>query len=421
MATTLPTITLPTFPTVEDVVAQQQNVIKSIDGLVTNFNTGGVTQTTIESVAMVLGSDASSILATWTGEAATDTSQGVYERLTQVQMSAYALTATGIFLDAVAADVGVTRKVAANASGLVQFSIAVAAVSTIVIPVGTIVSAEPADPTQAPILFATTSVQTISGGSTAAPSLTAIIATNAGISGSLAGGLINAVVSGPAGLLVTNPNPTSGGADIENDDSLRQRVLAAIPNAQQCTIVAIENDALSYPGITTARLLENTAPNGSSLPGTGQLYVDDGTGNLSASQDPNNASVIALQNALNQGQFRAAGVTINVQPSLAVFITLSLSVTILQSYINEGGSNALLQANLQTALFAAVNATPVGHPVTLSAMVTAAEGVPGVGEVVLTTVLIAGMAQDFVPASNQSPRCTNINSIAIVVSGVSPF
>lgn len=421
MATTLPTITLPTFPTVEDVVAQQQNIIQTIDGLITNFNTGGVTQTSIQSAAMVIGSDASAIFATWTGEPATVSSQGIYEHLTQVQQAAYALTATGIFLDAVAAGVGVIRKPAANASGLVQFSVAVAAVSAIVIPVGTIVSAEPADPTQAPILFVTTAVQTISGGSTAAPATVPIIATNAGISGSLAGGLINTVVSGPSGLLVTNPNPTSGGADIESDDSLRQRTLAAIPNAQQCTIIAIENDALAYPGITTARLLENTAQDGSYLPGTGQLYVDDGTGNLSASQDPNNASVIALQNALNQGQFRAAGITINVQPSMAVLITLSMSVTILQSYINEGGSNALLQANLQTTLFAAVNATPVGHPVTLSAMVTAAEGVPGVGEVVLTSVLIAGLARDFVPASNQSPRCTNINSIAIVVSGVSPF
>lgn len=271
---------LPTYPTGGDVYMAVRTAVVDLNSLITNFNTGGVTDTYLRTISIALGSDSSKVTS--------GIVTGAYELLTQIQSAEFILTANGTDLDNKAADVGVTRKpaTAANANLAVQFTAPAPVVSTTVIPIGTIVAYLSPDPTVPPITYITTSAAIIQTGQTIS-SLCNVTCQQTGSVGNVQPGSINTVISGAAGMTVTNLIPISGGQPVEGDDSpnggLRQRALDAIPNASQCTIAAIQAAAISYPGIVSAAVLDNTATDGVTfMLGEVQVYCDDGSGNLGA-------------------------------------------------------------------------------------------------------------------------------------------
>jgi uncharacterized phage protein gp47/JayE len=405
--------TLPTFPTTSDVLASLQAALQALNPLLTNYNAGGVTETYLEAASILVGSDAS----TYPGVV----QKGAYELLTIVQTAEFILTASGNFLDLKAADVGVTRKAAVAASGPVQFYPTTVSSSVTLIPAGTIVAAESADPTALPIAYMTDTNDTIPANGTESVGTT-VTAVNPGSSGNQATvGAINTVVSGVTGVTVASTQTIAGGADIEGDDTpnggLRARALAAIPNASQCTISAIENAALSFAGITNAVAQDiNTDP--TQLRGVVQLYVDDGSGDLGNASNANYPILATMQTAFDSGLYRAAGVQVNVQGSELLATTVSLVLYVKALYVAQTASLASVVAAVQLAIYNYVQSVGIGQPVLLSEIITAACEVAGVADVPISSVQINGSGANLQPSAIQAPRLANLAAVTIVASTV---
>lgn len=136
-----------------------------------------------------------------------------------VQSQVFADTARGADLDRHAADVGLQRKGASAAAGVLTFSLAQAAEAAVTVPADTVCSVAG----QPYLQFATTKAATIPAGEwtvdVPAVSLGKTTAHN------VEPGCITVMVNPPAGIRgVTNANRFSGGAAVETDTALRQRI-----------------------------------------------------------------------------------------------------------------------------------------------------------------------------------------------------
>jgi uncharacterized phage protein gp47/JayE len=402
------TITLPTFPTTADVLASLQSAIQALNTLITNFNPGSVVETYLEGCALGLGSDAN----TYPGV----TAEGAYQLLAQVQNAAFALTATGSALDLKAADVGVYRKPAVAAAGPYVFSIISPTNQAQVIPAGSLVAAEPADPTAPPIIFSTDSDATIAAGATTSNQIT-ITAVTAGSSGNQLTGAVTTIISAGSNVTGTNPQAVSGGADEEQDDSpnggLRARVLSAIADASQGTISAIEQAAKSFPGVEDAVLVENTAADGTPQDGVGQLYIDDGTGDLGNTSNANHPIIAEVQAAFTSGLYRAAGTQVNVVGSLLLAVTVSLTAQVNQNYTAQTSPLATVVENIQIAIYNYLLTIGIGKPAFVSEIARYANEVAGVSNVIVTSIMINGANVDLMPTNVQVPRAANTAAISV--------
>jgi uncharacterized phage protein gp47/JayE len=406
--------TLPTFPTTADALASLQSALQSLNPLLTNYNPGGATETYLEAASLLVGSDASSYPGV--------VQKGAYELLTMLQQAEFILTASGNYLDLKAADVGVTRKPATPASGPVVFTATVSGVNPIVIPAGTMVAAESADPTAMPIVYMTLTTVTIAVGASQSPPVV-VQAINAGANGNQSVvGAINTVVSGVTGVTVASTQTIAGGADVEQDDApnggLRARALAAIPNASQCTIPAIENAALSYAGITSA-VAQDINSDPTQPRGVVQLYVDDGSGDLGNASNANYAILTTMQNDFDSGLYRAAGAQVNVQGSQLLAATVSLSLSINATYATNTESAANIVAAVQLAVYNYVNSVQIGRPVLLAEIIRVAAEISGVSDVPITSVQINGAGSNLTPSATQAPRCANLASVTVTYALVS--
>lgn len=157
-----------------------------------------------------------------------------------------ALYAYGIYLDYKAEENGLTRKPANKAEGQVAFT----GTNGTVIPAATRVAVPGITGTDPVIRFVTTAEVTISGGTATAN----IEADQAGESGNVDAGAINTLEDVIAGVAsVTNALETTGGADEESDDELRDRLLLEI-NSPQAAGSASDyvRWALTIPGVVEA-------------------------------------------------------------------------------------------------------------------------------------------------------------------------
>jgi uncharacterized phage protein gp47/JayE len=405
-------VTLPTFPTTAEILASLQAALQALNGLLSNYNAGGATETYLEAASLALGSDADSYPNV--------TVPGAYELLTQVQNAEFILTATGSYLDLKAADVGVTRKPAVAATGAGHFIAPTPPSSNEVISIGTLVAAEPVDPTANPIVYATTATATILAGQTTSNVVT-FTAVAAGSSGNQVIGAVNQNINAPFGVSFANTVAATGGADIETDASLQSRALAAVPNASQGTKAALENAALSYAGVSSARLLDNTADDGvTPMLGRSQLYIDDGSGDLGDVGNVNHAIIATVQAAFDSGLYRAAGTQVHVVGSLLLAVTLNITIQVSQAYTQTTSSTSAIQTAAQLALFTYINSIALGRPVFVSEVISAAIEVGGVVNVPLTSVVINGVNGDLIPTPIQTPRCASLSSVNVTVVVVTP-
>lgn len=413
-------VSLPSFPKAGDLAVNVQQALKKLKPLMTNFNTGGLTQTYIEALCVLLGSDASTLPGS--------TLEGAYELLSDVLKGAYIATATGDALRLKCADVGVYPKAATVAGGSGYFTLPSPATgSGTVYRAGTILSLNSADPTQPPILYLILADATVPNGATQS-NIIAYNAVQPGSGGNQPNPVTMQVQSSSIGTFTTT-GPTSGGTDTETDVSLRSRGLQAIPNASQCTISAIQAAALSYSGIVSATLLDSTANDGLTFQrGVCQLYVDDGTGTLGAAVNnpnlSNQQSVVSfnqLQSDLNSGKWRGAGVTVNLKGSTTLNVTLVLSINVATPYLALGNTQNSVQIAVQNAILTYVNGLPMAHPLTLASVIEIAKQVAGVSNVLISTVQINGSAADLVPLSSQVIRCANLGAVTVNVSTTTAY
>ena len=248
------------------------------------------------------------------------------------------ITASGLFLDSAndaALDrllfdrYGLTRKVAANAIGEVQFTTTAATTAPFAIPAGTRLQ------TSSGTAFEVTTTTWFPLASTG-PLTVPVRSLLAGADQQAKIGTITNIagrIDGqPDDLFVTNAAATAGAADRESDSEFRERGRAFFTTVQRGTLSAIEQGALTVPGVTRANAYEILDPTGRPARIVSLIIADSFTDSLAdysvvppvyQTQSANLANTVF--NALED--YRPAGTFVAVQLGQVQLepITLSLS------------------------------------------------------------------------------------------------
>ena len=195
------------------------------------------------------GMDANILIA-----AATALADEVVGQISDLSAALFIGSARGDVLDRLVFDrYGLTRKPAAASFGSIQFSTTAPSLTTFTIPDGTLVQ------TSDGVQFVTIESTVFVVGSTG-PLTVAVRSSLAGASQNVKIGTITSIVStisgAPDDLEIYNPYATAGGDDVETDESLRNRAQRYFITARRGTMAALEEAALSVPGIRAATAFE---------------------------------------------------------------------------------------------------------------------------------------------------------------------
>jgi uncharacterized phage protein gp47/JayE len=320
-----------------------------------------------------------------------------------IARQAVPFTATGEFLEAWAALVGVLRKDASFAGNpAAQFS----GTPTTPVPVGTALQRQ-ADGAQ----FVTTAAVTIGGGGTITAPIVALVA---GAAGNGAAGSALVLANPIAGISsnVTVASAITGGADQELDDALRTRMLYAYAHPSQG---GDQSDyvtwATAVAGVTRAWCV----PNGQG-PGTVVVYVmlDDAEAAFGGfPQGSNGVAAAEPRDAAATGdQLSVANAVFARQPVTALVYVCAPTAAPVNFTVNDiSPSNAAMQAAISAALADAfrTGAAPDGTVVYPSLFTGALDAVPG-----LLHYTLAAPAGPIRPAVGVMP------TLGTVAYGVSP-
>lgn len=253
---------------------------------------------------------------------------------TQAKVDAGALqaqigTASGDGLTAQAADRAVYRKPAAAATAPGVFTrVPADPNNALTIPANTPV-ATLAQPGSSPIAFYSLAVATIPAGQTSSNSIT-VQAYVGGVAGNVGIGQIIQVTQGPAGVAFANTSAASGGADVESDASLRNRVYLSIAPANSPQEVAAA--ALAVPGIFAAVVVD--AQDGA---GNYTVYASDVTGALSG----------ALTTAVTTAISAVDGIGLTRHVSAVTVLSQAVAANIV---VNSNYTYAAVAAAVQAAI-----------------------------------------------------------------------
>lgn len=228
-------------------------------------------------------------------------------------------TATGEYLAHHAACRGITAKTQAAATGTLTFSRTTPATQAITIPIGTVCTASGGSG----VLYTTTESGTLTAGNTSL-SLPAQ-AVESGKHTNIKAGAVNTIVGGIAGIeTVTNPNPFTGGAEAEADETLRARLLSSFVKVSTGANRQFYEDlAQSVPGVHSAQAVAN----GTQV----TVYVTD------IFRMTSDALIAEVQQVLDAA--KALGVTVSVQRPTYQSQTIAATVYVnnLQSHVAQSG------------------------------------------------------------------------------------
>jgi hypothetical protein len=307
-----------------------------------------------------------------------------------------AQTSTGGDLDSWMAQFGFTREQPTFASGQVVLGKLVPAPSTITIPVGSIVQTPGgaiqyqvvADATQ-PTWNAGANGYTLPAG---ASSLTATVQALAfGSASNVIATQLSQLGSTIPGIdTVTNPAAINNGLDAQSDAAFRAAFVLWLLNLAKATKGAILAAVQGVQQGLRVNLLEDETPQGLPLQGSFTVLIDDGTGSAPANVLSLVSTAVDETRAFGVQQFTAT-------PAL---ITATIQITIrVASGFNVTNVNAAVQA----AISAKVNAGSTGQTLYISDAEGAALGVQGV-VAVLPGTTINGIVGDLVPTPGQEIR-----------------
>ncbi len=221
------------------------------------------------------------------------------------------------------------------------------------------------------------------------PVLVTAQCTLAGLAGNVAAQSITDFVAVPFDpeLRCTNPEPAAGGAEIESDDSLRERAANFFRTARRGTLEAIEFGALTVAGVARCAAVELMDPAG--IPsGFVDLYIVDQSGQANA------ALAIAVYNALVE--YRAAGVVVRVIGAQPVF----QSITYRLRYA-AGVNSVAAREQIRFLTVAELNTLRPSQTLERSLLTEICRTVPGV---IVLDDAIASPAGDVVPLAGQVLR-----------------
>ena len=173
----------------------------------------------------------------------------LYVQADWVARQCFPQTALGDYLDKHAQLRGLERRDAVAAVGVLRFSVPSAPDTDLPIPAGTVCL------TAAQVRFETLEAATLKAGNTYVD--VRAQALEPGAAGNAAAGTIRAMAVAPVGVSqVTNPEAFTGGADVEDDEALRERVLETfrrMPNGANAAFY--EQEALSFPEVAAASVV----------------------------------------------------------------------------------------------------------------------------------------------------------------------
>lgn len=160
------------------------------------------------------------------------------------------------------------------------------------------------------------------------------------------------------GATVTNAERASGGTDAETDAVFRDRIRRYFPTLRRGTVAALQAGALSVPGVSYVAVDEGQ------IETTGRVLVyvgdPDGAGN----------ELLADAVAAELEDWRAAGVLVDVLPSVREEVVVELSVR-----VRAGVDTPTLRTAITAAATAYVDALPPNATLYLSQLEHAALGV----------------------------------------------
>ena len=173
----------------------------------------------------------------------------LYIQADWVVRQAFPQTAEGEYLDAHAQLRGLERKKPVAAQGTVRFTAGEAAETPRSIPKGTVCM------TAGLVRFETTEEGVLAAGALTAD--VPVRALEAGTAGNVSAGAIVSMAVAPMGIAAcANPQPFAGGADGEEDEELRERVLDTfkrLPNGANAAFY--EREALSFDQVAAAAVV----------------------------------------------------------------------------------------------------------------------------------------------------------------------
>lgn len=353
------------------------------------------------------GSDANILIA-----AATAAADEVIGQLAQVASGLYLDSAQGEQLDRLLFDrYGLTRKVAASAVGSVTFTTTTPNPAAFIIPANTLLS------TPDGIQFQTVEAETFPIGSSG-PIYITVRSVLAGANQQVDIGTITnitgAVPGSPADLAVTNPVATSGAADAESDDAFRARGRAYFTTVRRGTLRAIEQGALTVPGVVRATAFESLDLQGRPAAYVTLAIADQYTDTLAdlGVYPPAYAaqSLVLAQAVFNALQeYRPAGIFVQVQVAQVRLQPIQLALSF------QAGANVdSVAVAARSAIVTAVNNLAPGEDLTPSLMQQALQAVTGLvltgneivsppGTVAANPVQVIRTTLSIVSATSSSP------------------
>jgi uncharacterized phage protein gp47/JayE len=281
-----------------------------------------------------------------------------------------------------------TRKGASPALGSVLFSRATYTAGAGTIPSGTQLST-----TAGTQYFTTTTASFAATGYTATANVSASqagLATQVG-----AGAIVRFAQPGlifDATITVTNPLTTAGGADVEDDDTFKNRIRNFWITARRGTIGAIQQGALSVPGVISAQAVEALTAGGTPARIV-NLYISDSSGVASAALAANVASALL--------DYRAAGITVLIATSIPQLVSIQIALS-----FAAGVDTITLSSLVQTAIVNFVNSLPVNGTLLISDLGTILTRFKQAGVIVQTPGSIIAPVGDLVPAIGSTLRTT---------------
>lgn len=194
----------------------------------------------------------------------------VYEQINLAYLSGFVDTATGSSLDHVVAILGVTRKTAEFAEGLVTFFRAAGVAGNITIPAGTRLTTTAGD-----VVFATSQPRTLQDGQVRIDVPVRADLGFAGEAGLVAAGAITQMSQPVGGIAsVSNLDPTIRAAADETDKELQDRAKAALRALGKATLAALDRVIREGRGTPVEFFDPSSPPASRTEPGTVSVVVD---------------------------------------------------------------------------------------------------------------------------------------------------
>lgn len=253
----------------------------------------------------------------------------------------------------------------------VVFTRDTADLTSVSIPVGTIVASSSG------MYFETTAGGTISSGQTDSNIIQAI-AQEVGTEGNVSYGSITVIVTPVNGVdSVNNPNPATGGQDVETDYEFRQRFSEYLLGLGGTNTYGIIAEAKSVTGVRSASTIEHSPPLDDLYHLS--LYIDDGTGSASSEL----VSTVELRilgdgTAENPGK-KGGGITMRVLAPTKVAIDVDVTV-------EDTGLLAweTVEFNVRTAITSYLNNLKIGEEFILNQLTREIMSVKGVFDLSFT-------------------------------------